>query len=32
VDFSVPGYEPDEVSRVDPTVVRALVECLKSLS
>ncbi len=28
VDFSVPGYEPDEVSRVDPTVVRALVECL----
>lgn len=32
VDFSVPGHEPDEVSRVDPTVVRALVECLKSLS
>lgn len=32
VDFSVPGYEPDKVSRVDPIVVRALVECLKSLS
>ena len=32
VDFSVPGYEPNEVPGVDLAVVGALVECLKSLS